>query len=176
MFTTLNFKEIYKNPWIRVREDKVIRPDGTRGIYGVVETGNSVLLIVINSNGKILLNKQFRYTTQMDSWEFPTGAVEKGESLVDAAQRELQEETGFIAKNIKVIAKNLQAYNGISNGMATVVLAKELVTTEIDQKVEEDIKSSKWLTIKEIEKMILQGEFTDAQCIMALYIAKLLGI
>src|SRR4051812_33907197 len=97
----LSSKIVYKNPWFQIRKDKVIRPDGQKGTYDVVEThGDSVFVVAFNAREEILFIKLHRYPLGADSLEIPGGNSE-GEALPKAAKRELWEETGYKAKTWK---------------------------------------------------------------------------
>src|SRR5690349_11954310 len=90
---TLHSRTVYQNAWIRVREDQVTRPDGTPGIYGVVELKPSIGVVVLNDADQIALVGQWRYVHGRFSWEIPTGGSCVGdETILDAARRELVEE------------------------------------------------------------------------------------
>jgi 8-oxo-dGTP pyrophosphatase MutT (NUDIX family) len=87
---------VYENPWLRLREDQVIRPDGRPGIYGVVEFPGSVTVLAVNAAGEVPLVSQWRYPVRRDSLELPTGAIDADDgSPLAAAQRELWEEVGW---------------------------------------------------------------------------------
>ena len=91
---------MYRNPWITVREDDVIRPDGSGGVYGVVEIPASCGVVAIRDDGQVALVGQWRYVHDRYSVEIPTGGSEPGERPVDAAQRELREETGLTSRGV----------------------------------------------------------------------------
>ena len=85
-WTTLSSRLVYENPWIRVREDQVLRPDGQPGIYGVVEFKNrAVGVLPVDDEGCIWLVGQHRYPLNSYSWEIPEGG---------SPQSETPEETG----------------------------------------------------------------------------------
>src|SRR5690349_10904152 len=95
---TLSSRITYENPWIRVREDSVIRPDGNPGIYGVVEVRPSIAVVAINERDEVVLVGQWRYTLDRYTWEVPRGGSSEGETDMRAvAARELAEETGVCA-------------------------------------------------------------------------------
>src|SRR5690349_16648205 len=94
----LSTRPIYENPWIKVREDQVIRPDGNPGIYGVVEFQSWAIGVVpLTEDGDTFLIGQYRYTLDQYSWEIPEGGGAKTETPLEAAQRELREEAGITA-------------------------------------------------------------------------------
>ena len=97
---TTGTRLVYDNPWIRVREDQVIQPDGKESIYGVVEFKNIAIgVLPIDSEGFVHLVGQFRYPIDRYSWEIPEGGCPEGEDPLAAAKRELLEETGLSASN-----------------------------------------------------------------------------
>src|ERR1041385_8704004 len=96
---TIKSSEIkYKNTWMEVREDQVIRPDGNDGIYGVISFGEAGTHIVpIDDEGNIYLIKEFAFGTEQFEITVPAGGVEDGETPLEAAKRELREEIGIEA-------------------------------------------------------------------------------
>jgi 8-oxo-dGTP pyrophosphatase MutT (NUDIX family) len=88
---------VYANPWIRVREDSVLRPDGAPSIYGVVEFEPAVGVVALDGDGSVYLVGQYRYPTDGYSWEIVTGYADAGEDILEAAKRELREEAGLEA-------------------------------------------------------------------------------
>lgn len=96
-YRRLDSREVYRNPWIRVREDRIVRPAGGEGIYGVVslKAGSSVL--AIDDAGRALLVREYKYALERDSLEVVSGGIDEGESPLDAARRELAEELGATA-------------------------------------------------------------------------------
>ncbi len=91
-------KVVYQNPWIKVTEDQVIRPDGKPGIFGVVEQKHGVCVVPIDNVGNVYLIKEYKYAIGRISTEIVAGGVDQDETLLQAAKRELKEEAGIIAK------------------------------------------------------------------------------
>jgi ADP-ribose pyrophosphatase len=101
---TLSSRSIYQNPWMSLREDIAEMPDGRTTLYGVVTFGDCVGVVPFLDDDRILLVRQYRYVQKDARWEIPTGGVKEGESFRDAAQRELQEETGYRAGQLTRIS------------------------------------------------------------------------
>lgn len=103
-YKVLDSKKIYKNPWISVREDKVIHPNGKEGIFGVVDVGceglGGIAVLAINDKKEAYLVKMYQYAIAKESIEVVCGGIEKEESSFEAAKRELKEEVGVEAKEI----------------------------------------------------------------------------
>ena len=98
--TTLSSREVYSNPWMRVREDEILRSNGKRGIYGVVDKNDAAIIIPIDE-GKVWLVEQFRYTIQERALELPQGGWEmEVEHPEELARGELKEEMGLDAAEI----------------------------------------------------------------------------
>ena len=108
-------KIVYKNPWITVREDKVIKPDKKEGIFGVVSMVPGSSVLPIDKEGNVFLTKEYHYGIERITIEAVSGAIDKGETKLQAAKRELKEETGLNAKK--------WTYLGVVDPFTTVVVS-----------------------------------------------------
>ncbi len=98
---TLTSREVYKNNWMRLREDLAEMPNGKTTIYGVVECNECVGVLPFVDNDHVVMVRQFRYVYGEDQrWEMPTGGVKVGETHEEAARRELREEAGYDANEL----------------------------------------------------------------------------
>jgi len=111
---TLSSREVYKNPWIRVREDQVICPDGKPGIYGVVESKVATGVVAVDGDYVYLVG-QYRYPTERYSWEIIEGGADDGESPLDAVKRELKEEAGLTASHWEQLGPEVHLSNCFTN-------------------------------------------------------------
>lgn len=94
---TLGAREVYRNPWLRVTEYQVIRPDGVPGIYGVADPGDNAAIVALDDAERVIMVGEFLYPLQTFAWMIPSGMVNVGEAPLAAAQRELEEEAGLQA-------------------------------------------------------------------------------
>lgn len=168
---TLASRVVYQNRWIRVREDDVIRPDGGRGIYGVVELRPSVAIVALNERGEAALAGQWRYTIGRYSWEIPRGGAAPGETdLLAVARRELEEETGLQAREwTRLGAVDLN--NGVTTDIEHLYLARGLTAGAPRQDPEEQIVT-RWEPLDAAVRMALTGEITEVCSVAALLMAE----
>jgi 8-oxo-dGTP pyrophosphatase MutT (NUDIX family) len=171
----LSSKIVHENPYYKVRQDKVIKPDGSKGEYNVVVRVDSVFIIAVNKKKEVCLVDLYRYTTKMRSLEIPAGSTD-GQKPLLAARRELKEETGLTAKKWKKIGE-IQASNGIMDTLGHFFLATGLTKTAAHKQREEGIYGTKMLPFKKIKQLIRQGKINDAYTIVAwAYAALELGL
>ncbi len=164
---TLSTRQIYENPWFRVREDQVIRPDGNPGIYGVVEFADSVGVVALNENGEIALVGQWRYTRNRNTWELPIGSSKTADGdMLRAAQRELREETGVEAESWERIGV-LDCIVGATTERATLFLARDLKQGEAQPDPEEAIVV-RWVPMAEAVDMVMRDEITECISVAAI--------
>ena len=166
----LSSKQIYDNPWITVVEDQVINPGGGQSQYGVVHFKNKAIAIVpLDNDGNTWLVGQERYTLGAYSWELPMGGAADGEEPIEAARRELKEETGLTASRWSQVLQ-LHVSNSITDEEGFVFIAQDLQESEPDFDETEDLQIQK-LPLAEAVAMIGRGEITDAISVAALLFA-----
>ncbi len=162
---------IYKNNWISLREDEVIRPDGQGGIYGVVQFKSlAVGILPLNENYETWIVGQYRYALEEYSWEIPEGGSEAGESALECAKRELQEEVGLEAgEYIKVLEGNLS--NSVTDERCVSFVAKDL-KEGVPQPEGTEVLSIKKLSFDKLVRMADRGEIKDGLSLMTIYKVK----
>lgn len=157
--------ELY--PHVKIRCDRVIQPDKTRSKYVVIERPDAAIPIAVTENEEIYLVRQWRYPVGKETLELPMGSVDKGELSLEAAKRELSEETGVTAKKWKELGKFHPA-TGIASNVAYVFLAEGLVEGQQKPESNEQITVSKY-SYEKILELIKKGEIEDAFTITALW-------
>ncbi len=163
---TVSSREVYDNPWIRVREDEVVRPDGEPGIYGVVHFKNAAVGVVAIEEDHIYLVGQYRYTLNRYSWEIPEGGCPEGEEPLAAGQRELEEETGLRAGRWRKLGE-AHLSNSVSDEWAIWFLATELAAGEYRPEGTEQLQVRR-VPFGEALRMARAGEITDALSLLAI--------
>jgi 8-oxo-dGTP pyrophosphatase MutT (NUDIX family) len=163
-------KVTYENPWIRVREDAVVRPDGEPGVYGVVEVRSPAVFVVpVTAAGEIVLVSVDRYATGGLSWEIPAGGTD-GEDALIAAARELREEAGLAADDLVDLGP-VFSLNGVAAAPGRVVLARGLRTVGGMEQEVEGITGSRVASPAELTALLAAGEITDNETLGALLLA-----
>ena len=162
----LSSKTIYKNEWIRLREDQVITPTGTNGIYGVVETKPAIGIVPLTDDLYTYLVGQYRYTLDVYSWEIPEGGGTDGEDIVVGAQRELLKETGLSAQKWTFL-DTMYTSNSVTNETGYIYLAEELSQGKAQPDHTEELQIKK-LPFLGAWKMVLNAEIKDSLAIIGL--------
>ncbi len=167
---TRSSRAVYANPWIHVREDEVLTPGGTEGIYGVVEFQNIALGIVpIDSEGYTYLIGQWRYPLKAYSWELPEGGGPMGIDPLESAKRELLEETGLSAQKwTKILSLHLS--NSTTDEKGHIYLAEGLTQGRADPEDTEKLQLLR-LPLPAAVELVLGGQITDAISVAGLLTA-----
>jgi 8-oxo-dGTP pyrophosphatase MutT (NUDIX family) len=181
--TQLSTTVVYQTPWMRVREDEIAYPDGSTGVYSVLEKPDFALVIPYE-NGGFWLVEQFRYAVGQRCWEFPQGtwppdhsadqdaearhgAGDGRGSMAELAVAELAEETGLTASVMVDLGRLFAAY-GYCPQSFHVFLATGLTAGEPHREASEQDMVHQWFLEAEVRKMIKSGELADAHSVAAL--------
>ncbi len=164
---TLGTKVVYENPWISVREDQVIRPDGSEGIYGVVDTRAATGVIALDNDNNVYLVGQHRYPFNRYSWEIIEGGADIGEDPLTAIKRELREEAGLLAAKWQQLGTPVQLSNCFSSEVGYFFLASELSEAQSSPDGTEVLEIRK-LPVSEAIRWAQLGKIEDSMSIIAL--------
>jgi 8-oxo-dGTP pyrophosphatase MutT (NUDIX family) len=161
---------VYENPWIRVREDAVVRPDGTPGIYGVVSPVNLATgVLAWSSPDEVVLVGQYRYTLERYSWELPEGGCPAGEAPLAAIQRELAEETGLAAREWRPLGGPLHLSNCFTDEVGHLFEARDLHPCAAGHVADAtEVLQVRHVAFAEALAMAEDGRITDAMTVVAL--------
>ncbi len=167
---TLSTKPIYSNKWLSLREDVAELPDGRTTIYGVVTCGQCVGILPFVDPDTVLLIQQYRYVARRVTWEMPTGGVHSGESIEEAAQRELAEEIGYRAGRL-IPVSTYHTSKSVMDETAHLFLAEELVHLERPPREETEFIEVRSFPFREVLQMVLSGEIVDSMTVIAVLLA-----
>lgn len=170
----LSSRLVYRNAWLALREDRIERPDGSRGIYSVIDRPDFALVIASENDGFHLVD-QYRYPIEGRYWEFPQGCFpnwQDGEQE-ELARTELAEETGLRAGTMRDLG-HLFGWHGASSQAFTVFLATDLTQGPTNREPSEQDMRHRWFSRGEVERMIRDGTIKDNSTLAAyaLYLLK----
>lgn len=164
--TTLSSREVYRNHWMRVREDEILRSNGQKGIYGVVEKHDGCIILPIE-NGRIWLVEQYRYTIEQRAMELPQGGWEMEiEDPEELARGELKEELGLGATKMVYLGYVWIAYGFLRQKIHAFV-ATGLTALEPEPDAEEHDLHVLNVPVAEFEQMMLDGTIRDGTTLSA---------
>lgn len=158
---------VYQSPWVNLYLDKVKFPNGfvIDEFHLLDFSHDAVVAIVENEAGNIVFVRISRYTTGETNWELPAGGVDAGESIIEAAEREVLEETGYTSDNHQLIY-SYYPMNGSANKRFHVVSCNAVENKE--EFDTNEVSEVRWFTRDEIQKMINERSLVDGFSLTAL--------
>jgi 8-oxo-dGTP pyrophosphatase MutT (NUDIX family) len=167
---TLSTDTVYENAWLELSHREVITPGGSNGIYGLVKFKNQAIgVLPIDNEQNIYLVGQFRYAIDEYSWEIPEGGGPLGADPLDAAKRELKEETGLIAGSWTKLAR-IHTSNSATNEEGFLFIAEDLIQSEPEPEDTEELQVKK-VPLGEAVEMVMRSEITDSLSACAILMA-----
>lgn len=163
----ISSRELLKNKLFTVVEEVANDPGGFEIKRAIIRHPGSAVMMAVDEKSKVLLVKQFRLPAEQDLWELPAGRLDPGESPLQAAKRELREETGYQATKWTEIA-SFWASPGYVREKMTIFSAEDL--TEGPQEPMEDERIEiRWFEKDELHAMIRSGQIVDAKTIVGFF-------
>jgi len=157
---------VYAGDFFKVYKDAVRLPDGSEGTREFIRHPGAVLIVPLFDDGRVLLERQFRYPPGLELVEVPAGKREAGEDSLETAKRELLEETGYVARGWERIGMIRNAI-GYSDEIIEMFVARGL------EKREASLDAGEFLEVFEVKleeafEMVRDGRITDAKSVAAL--------
>ncbi len=160
-------KEVYACGLFRVTEDEARDPKTNWQIRrSVVRHAGSAVMMPVDEKSRVLLVRQYRLPANQYMWELPAGKVDAGETVLQAAKRELIEETGYRAKKWKKLASFFPSPGYVEEKM-TIFLATELTAGESRPMDDERIET-RWFPKKELMDLVRSNKILDAKTMIGL--------
>jgi len=161
-------RDVYKCSLFRVTEDRAFDPKTGFEIHrSVVRHAGSAVMMAVDEKKRILLVRQYRLPADRYLWELPAGRLDPGEKPLQAAKRELIEETGYRAKRWTKLASFFASPGFVAERM-TIYLAEDLTAGEATPMDDERIES-RWFPARDVEQMIDAGKIEDAKTMVGFY-------
>jgi 8-oxo-dGTP pyrophosphatase MutT (NUDIX family) len=167
-YRTLATREVYRNRWLRLRVDEILRADGTPGHYSVIEKADFALVIPLHEDGSFTLVEQYRYPVGERCLEFPQGADDAHPDLdpLELGRQELAEETGLRADRVQLLGRLHHAYGYSSQGVS-IVLATGLTPGPVAREVEEQGMTVGRHSGEQVRAMMRDGRIRDCVSVAA---------
>lgn len=163
---TIISREIYQGKMINLCLEEVELPNGQRSTREIVKHPGGVAIIALTPEEKVLFVRQFRKACEEELWELPAGKIDPGENPETTAIRELAEETGYQAENLRPLI-SFYTSPGFATEMIHVFFTEDLIPLE--QNLDEDeFLSVHQFSWAEISQMMKSGEIIDAKTITGL--------
>lgn len=169
-YQTFSSRYIWRSKWYSVRQDEIGTPDGSRGTYTVIEHPGAVWVVPVTDQGEIVLEWQYRYTVQDWCWEVPAGGLLPGTDPEEMARRELLEEIGGTAAELRFVGQ-FYTMNGIGDEVARVYLATGVELGEANREPTE-IMDLRRVPVAEALRMAHAGEISDGPSALALLLCE----
>ena len=168
-WTTLSTREVYKNKWMRLREDIAGLPNGKTTIYGVCEFGQCVGVLPFVDDEHVVLVRQYRYVFgENHRWEMPTGGWKPTETFEEAAQRELIEEVGYRAGHLQHINTNWTS-KSVCQELAHLYIGRDLSPVNPAEILPDETEFLEVgiLPFRDVLQMVLDSDIRDSMTVIA---------
>lgn len=159
----ISSKTIYTGRVFGVRQDRVVEPGGVEVTRDIVTHNGSVVLLPVFPDGRILLVRQYRHSVGQRLWELVAGRIDRGETPLAAARRELREETGYAARRYHKLLDVFPTPGFVSERMVVYAahgLREGTATPEYDEVIQPGL-----FTLRQLESMMRRGTLRDAKSI-----------
>jgi ADP-ribose pyrophosphatase len=167
----LSSREFYRNDFFWVTEDCAVDPDGFEIRRAIVHHRGSAVMMAMDERNRVLMVRQYRLPARQSIWELPAGKLDEGETPLQAARRELLEETGCTARRWQKLVSYYASPGFLSEKM-TIFLATGLKHGKATPMEDERIEC-RWFTVKELEDWVRRGKIVDGKTMAALLALRL---
>ncbi len=160
-------RELLKNKLFTITDEVAVDPDGFQIHRNIVRHPGSAVMLAVDDNSGILLVRQFRLPAEQELWELPAGRLDQGEDSLEAAKRELREETGYVAATWKKLVSFWPSPGYVGEKM-DIFSATDLTEGKQELMDDERIKIQ-WFSADQVAAMIHRGEIQDGKTLIGFY-------
>lgn len=162
----LRSQTLYRGRIVTLKLDRIIEPGGIQAVREVVVHRGSVVILPRLEDGRVILVRQYRYAARQELWELVAGTLERGETVLSAARRELLEEAGYRARRLRHLLSFYPSPGFLTERMH-VIEARGLILSRARPESDERIEVGKF-TGRELDRMMASGEIEDGKTLVAL--------
>jgi ADP-ribose pyrophosphatase len=163
----ISSKEILRNKLFTITDEIAHDPDGFEIHRNIVRHPGSTVMLAIDATERILLVKQFRLPAEQELWELPAGRLDPGETSLEAAKRELLEETGYKAARWQKLVSFWPSPGYVGEKM-DIFLAQDLTPGE-QKPMDDERITVQWFRVSEVGSMVRKGEIQDGKTLIGYY-------
>ncbi len=168
---TIDSRIVYEGPIFKIRKHTIEAVSGKISERDVLEHCGGAVMLAVKDDGKIIMEEQYRKPIDSVALEIPAGKCEEGEDPLETARRELREETGYSASDVRHLISFNTSF-GYSDEVLHIYICKGLTCGERDLDETEDI-DIKEFTADELVDMVMNNEISDAKTIIAILYASM---
>ena len=157
----ISSQKLLETPIFSVTQDHALDPDGFEIKRAIIQHPGSAVVMPVDDEKRVLLVRQFRLPAGRFLWELPAGKIDPGETALEAARRELKEETGYKARKFEKLAEFFPSPGFLAEKM-TIYLATGL-TEGVQTPMDDERIEISWFTAREVERLLANGKILDAK-------------
>lgn len=170
---TISKRIVYQNPWVKMHEHNIVKPDGSRGIYGFLDIPDGVGIVALSGQNKIQLIGEWRYPINCHTWSIICGTREKGESPLQSAKRELEEEASMRSNDWKSLGAMYPSPGLVKEKVYLYVATNcQRVQKQLFKPANSEKFNYQEVTVKQAVKMMKRGTISDGYAICGILLAK----
>ena len=169
-------KYLFQSPWYSLRQDQLTLPNGQNITYTLIDHPGYVMVVPLLDDGRVMMERVYRYTLQRTCLECPSGGILKAETFEAAARRELEEETGYRAAKLDLLGRFIGS-PGISNEEYDLFLATQLTADGVLQREPTEEIALELIPLQTLTEMVYRGEISNGPSALGiLLVSRAVGV